>query len=209
MPKKNKGETSYQATAFGIIGRSELIPLEIEGIKKAWDFVIKKSEKGNISITPALLKEVHKIGFGWILPEIGGKLRTIEVKVSKHTPPKHYLIPQLLEDFTKDLKIRLKHLPKLEDDSFLDKLIELLAWAHHRFLWIHPFTDYNGRISRLLSNIILINLNLPPIELKVETPKTRGDYVNALQKADSGHYQELEKLFSKAITESIKEYEEE
>jgi Fic family protein len=207
MPK-NKGETSYKETAFGIIGRSKLIPLEIEGIKKAWDFVLKKSQKGNISISPAFLKEVHKIGFGWIIPEIGGKLRTIEVKVSNHTPPKHYLIPQLLTDFTKDLKTRLKHLPKLDEDSFLNRLIEILAWTHHRFLWIHPFTDYNGRLARLINNIILINLNLPPIELKVETPKTREQYVIALQKADSGHYQELEKLFSKAITESVKEYEE-
>lgn len=216
MPKKNKGlpadrhgETSYKETAFGIIGRSELIPLEIEGIKKAWDFVLQKSERANITLTPSFLKQVHKVGFGWMSPEIGGKFRTIEVRVSDHTPPKPYLIPQLIEDFSRDLKTRLKHLPKLEGNTFLEKLIELLAWTHHRFLWIHPFTDYNGRIARLLNNIILVNLNLPPIELKVETPKTREKYVKALQQADKGYYKDLEKHISKAITESVTEYEEE
>ena len=38
--KKEIGETSYKETAFGIIPRSKLIPLEIEGTKRAWDFVI-------------------------------------------------------------------------------------------------------------------------------------------------------------------------
>lgn len=39
---KRKDETSYKQTAFGIIPRSKLILLEIEGIKRAWDFILKK-----------------------------------------------------------------------------------------------------------------------------------------------------------------------
>ena len=47
---KNIGETSYKDTAFGIIPRSELIKLEIQGIKKAWDFVLNKSQNGIIPL---------------------------------------------------------------------------------------------------------------------------------------------------------------
>ncbi|MBU3925264.1 hypothetical protein KJ854_05005, partial [Patescibacteria group bacterium] len=61
---KNKGETSYKETAFGIIPRSKLISLEAEGIKKAWDFVLKKSEKGKLPLNSDFIKEIHKIGFG-------------------------------------------------------------------------------------------------------------------------------------------------
>ncbi|MBU4142045.1 Fic family protein [Patescibacteria group bacterium] len=136
---KNKGETSYKETAFGIIPRSKLISLEAEGIKKAWDFVLKKSEKGKLPLNSDFIKEIHKIGFGWIFPELGGKFRVIEVTVSNHIPPKFFLIPQLMEDFTKDMETRIKHLPKIEDEDFLNELISLLAWSHHRFLWIHPF----------------------------------------------------------------------
>lgn len=92
MPRR-KGETSYKETAFGIIPRSKLIPLEIEGIKKAWDFVIKKRAKGKLPLTTKFIKAAHKIGFGWIFPDLGGEYRKIEVKASKHTPPKFYLIP--------------------------------------------------------------------------------------------------------------------
>ena len=206
--KKVIGETSYKETAFGIIPRSKLIPLEIEGTKRAWDFVIDQFSKNKINIIPSFIQEVHKIGFGWIFPAMGGKFRKIDVTVSKHIPPKFYLIPQLMTDFTKDLKTRIKHLPKIDNSSFVSELTALLAWAHHRFLWIHPFQDYNGRIGRLLNNIILLNQDLPPIELKVETASGRKKYVEALQKADGSDYSKLEKLIRSAIEESIKEIQE-
>ncbi|MDO9230918.1 MAG: Fic family protein [bacterium] len=203
--KKRKGETSYKETSFGIIPRSKLIPLEIEGIKKAWDFILQENEKGNLPLTPEFIKQIHKIGFNWIFPKMGGQYRNIEVKVSKHIPPKFYLVPQLMLEFTQDLQIRTHHLPKIDDSKFLDELIFLIAWAHHRFSWIHPFQDYNGRIGRLLNNIILLNLNLPPIELKVETISGRNNYIKALQLADDHNYSKLEKIIRKAIEESVSE----
>lgn len=63
MNGKRKGETSYKETAFGVIPRSKLIPLEIEGIKKAWNFVLKCESKQKILFTPTFLKELHYVGF--------------------------------------------------------------------------------------------------------------------------------------------------
>lgn len=203
--KRKIGETSYKKTAFGIIPRSKLILLEIEGTKRAWDFILKKTSKKKFSLTPKYLKKLHRVGFGWIFPEFGGKFRKIDVIVSNHNPPKFYLISQLMADFTSDLVERLKHFPKIESDNFLSNLIELLSWSHHRFLWIHPFQDYNGRIARLIINIILLNLNLPPIELKIETTTGRKRYIKALQKADSGNYKDLENIIKEAIEESARE----
>ena len=205
--KKRIGETSYKETTFGVIPRSELIPLEIEGTKKAWDFVMKEYGKGAIPLTPDFLKKVHKRGFGWIFPEIGGRFRTIEVTVSGHTPPKFHMVPQLMTDFMNDIRIRLKYLPDISRPDFLKSLIDLLAWSHHRFLWIHPFADYNGRIGRLLTNMILLNLNLPPVELKVERAKGRMAYVNALGKADEGDYEELRKLIQSSIKEAAEKFD--
>lgn len=202
---KRKGETSYKETAFGIIPRSKLIPLEIEGIKKAWDFVLQKRTKGKLPLTQKFIKATHEIGFSWIFPGLGGQYRNIEVRVSKHTPPMFYLVPQLMEAFVKDLQARMKYLPKIANENFLAELIALLAWAHHRFLWIHPFQDYNGRIGRLLNNIILLNLDLPPIELKIETTSGRKTYIAALQSADNFDYAKLEKIIQSAINEAVKE----
>ena len=202
---KRQGETSYKETAFGIIPRSKLIPLEIEGIKRVWDFILKKRKKTKIFITPFFIKKLHKVGFAWIFPKESGSFRKVEVTVSDHVPPKYYLVPQFIDSYCKDLAERLKHLPTLNQANFLEELIHFLAWAHHRFLWIHPFKDYNGRIGRLLINIILLNLDLPPIELKVETETGRRKYIKALKKADEEEYSDLEKLISEAIEETIED----
>ena len=201
---KKQGETSYKETAFGIIPRSKLIYLEVEGIKKAWDFVLEKRRKNKLPITPEFLEQIHKVGFGWIFPNMGGKFRKIDVTVSKHTPPRFFLVPQLMVDFTKDLQVRIEKLPGINEKDFLKELISLLAWAHHRFLWIHPFCDYNGRIARLLNNIILLNLSLPPIELKVETLSGRRKYIKALQLSDNYDYSQLEKIIKSALIEAAK-----
>lgn len=206
MITKRKDETSYKETAFGIIPRSKLIPLEIEGIKRAWDFVLQERKKDKISINPTFIKKLHKVGFAWIFPKMGGEFRQIEVTVSNHTPPKFYLVPQLMLNFCKDLNIRLKHLPTLNEPNFLDELTELLTRAQHRFLWIHPFQDYNGRIGRLLTNLILLNLDLPPIELKVETKMGRKRYIEALQSADKGNFDKLKQLIKLALSEAARAF---
>jgi Fic family protein len=204
--RKRVGETSYKETVFGIIPRSKLIPLEIEGIKRAWDFVLDIHGRGLIPITAVSLKKIHRIGFGWIFPEFGGVFRKVEVIVSKHTPPQFYQIPQMMEDLVRDIQVRVKYLPKVTEPEFFDTLVEFLAWAHHRFLWIHPFQDYNGRIGRLLISIILLNLNLPPIELKVETSARRKKYISALQEADRGEHRKLQKMIREAVEEATLEF---
>lgn len=199
---KRLGETSYKETAFGVLPRSKLIPLEIEGIKRAWDCLLKYRQKKKLPLTSAFFKEVHKVGFRWIFPENGGKFRFVNVTVSAHQPPKFYEVPQYMENFCRDLQERFRHLPKIDDSNFFDTLIDLLSWAHHRFLWIHPFQDYNGRIGRLLINMILLNLDLPPIELQVETTARRKKYIQALKAADKGDYQLLKNIVRASMKEA-------
>lgn len=205
--KKRQDETSYRETSLGIIPRSKLIPLEIEGVKRAWDFILKKRKKKKIPITPQFIKKIHAVGFGWIFPEMAGKFRKVEVTVSDYIPPKHYQLPELIMNYCKDIEERLKHLPSLNKANFLEEFVHFLAWLHHRFLWIHPFKDYNGRIARLLVNIALLNLDLPPVELKVETKTARKKYVQALKNADKGNYSGIERLIQDALEETTKELE--
>ena len=59
--------------------------------------------------------------------------------------------------------------------------IVLSAIVHLKFVSIHPFSDGNGRISRLVANYILYKRGYPLFLLKVTK---RRLYYNALEKSN-------------------------
>lgn len=63
--------------------------------------------------------------------------------------------------------------------------IELAAFAHHELVRIHPFVDGNGRVARLLCNLILISKGYPPIIIRT---KDRKKYFDCLEKAHFGNF---------------------
>ncbi|MBP6825885.1 MAG: Fic family protein, partial [Saprospiraceae bacterium] len=59
----------------------------------------------------------------------------------------------------------------------------LAAIFHHRFVAVHPFDDGNGRMSRLLMNLLLMQYGYPPVVIKQQN---RQAYYYALRQADAG-----------------------
>jgi len=200
---KPKGATSYKETAFGILPRSKVVQLEKRGVVKALRYVLKLSSK-KTKITPDLICDVHKIGFGFIFPDWAGKFRAIDVTVGNFEPPHYSKVPQLIKNLCDDLEERLIHIPPTSnEEKFLQEVISLLAWFQHQFVWIHPFNDYNGRIARLTTNLIDLNLGLPALEIKADTGKDRQNYINAMKVADKHDLSKLEKLIADALKESL------
>lgn len=114
-PTKPKGATSYKDTAFGIIPRSKLLELEIEGTKKGFEFISDVVGKDkNVSITSELVCKLHDVSNGWIFPDWAGKYRKIQVTFSDKEAPQYFQVPELVTNLCADLGIRLKHLPKPE-----------------------------------------------------------------------------------------------
>jgi len=200
---KPKSATSYKQTAFGILTRSKVVQLEAEGVKKAQDYIVKLNESKAV-ITPQLVLDIHKVGFGFIFPDWAGKFRTLDVTVGDYEPPHYSQISTLVKNLCEDLSERLKHLPSPDSaELFLTELISLLSWFQHRFVWIHPFNDYNGRVARLLTNLLLLNLGLPIITITADTGEEREEYVEAMKAADKHDYSKLGDLIAGALKESL------
>lgn len=200
---KPKGATSYKETAFGILPRLKIIPLEAKGTKTALDYIIKLSVN-KTKITPELIKDIHQEGFSFIFPDWAGQFRMIDVIVGEYEPPHYSQIAVLVKNLCADLEERLKHTPLLKnEEQFLAEVIALLAWFQHRFVWIHPFKDYNGRVARLLTNLLVLNFGLPVLEIKAETEVDRQRYIKAMIAADNHDYSKLERLIASALQESL------
>ena len=82
-------------------------------------------------------------------------------------------------------------------------IIELATVFHHKFVWIHPFFDGNGRTVRLAMNLLLMRKGFPPaIILKNDRKK----YYEALNQANNGNYSKLMLLMCQAIERSLNIY---
>lgn len=80
-----------------------------------------------------------------------GELRDDEVEVGRHLPPAAASLPSFLNRFE-----------QAYDPGNLSKIRQIVAVAasHHRFLWIHPFFDGNGRVARLMSHAVLKRMGI-------------------------------------------------
>ncbi len=107
-------------------------------------------------------------------PDIAGKIRDHQVRISgsKFLPPTPVEISPLLEDFFQWLRRKTHEYNP----------VELAALAHLKFVTIHPFTDGNGRISRLMLNHVLMRRGYP---LFVVPYKGRASYYRALESAQT------------------------
>lgn len=76
----------------------------------------------------------------------------------------------------------------------------LAAMLHYKLVRIHPFDDGNGRISRLLTNYVLLKNNLPWLVIK---SADKRNYITALNKADTGDIDAFIEYIAKQLIWSL------
>lgn len=112
----------------------------------------------DIELTEYVMKSIHHLVLKNIDDENAGRYRMINVRISgsQHTPPHFTTVPEKMEQL-----VQWYHQQK-------DKLhpITLAAQFHFKFVYIHPFSDRNGRTARLLMNLILMKYGYPPAIVK-------------------------------------------
>ena len=81
--------------------------------------------------------------------------------------------------------------------------IVIASLFHHELAAIHPFDDGNGRMGRLLMNLILMQYQYPPLVVKQED---RGNYYQVLSQADADEYEPLVIYFGELMNRSLTIY---
>ncbi len=146
--------------------------VEMQNHVKAWEYVRNTLSTLNPDeYKVATILRIHYYVTVNVLPEKEvGQLRTTEVKVSNSPliTPKHEELQAILEHFI-DWFVRA---------SKTMHPVHLAIAAHIKLLTIQPFTDFNGRVARLLMNAILLHFNYPPTTLQDSEQQL---YYNALQ----------------------------
>jgi Fic family protein len=128
---------------------------------------------------------------------VPGQLRSRTVAVGRHVAP----APE-------DLKPFMLRFEQAYASSRLTKTRQVIAVAaaHHRFLWIHPFLDGNGRVARLMSHAMLLEIGIGSALWSVSRGLARHsvDYKRLLMAADEPRRNDLDgrgALSESALTE--------
>lgn len=138
---------------------------------------------------------LHGIVLNNIEEHFAGRIRTGGVRINgaNFIPPNANKVSDLFDDLIKYVN---------ENPDHLDT-ISLATVFHHRFVWIHPFFDGNGRTVRLAMNLILMRAGFPPaIILKTDRKK----YYEALNLANNGNYDKLLLLMLQAVERTLNIY---
>ena len=170
---------------------------EAIGHAKAYDHIYSLLNKP-ISVVDSTLREedilfLHKIFFQQIDPENAGRYRQRNVIITgtDYLPPDYHEIPALMK----------KHVGNLNRDTQDKHPLEQASDLHAEFEAIHPFTDGNGRIGRLLLNILAMKNGYCPV---IIPPIRRAEYITAMQKANKGDLYTLQAFVLSVIYEEMK-----
>jgi len=175
--------TRHLETRLGILSYAELAPHLAVHVTRV-EGQIERGEFDTRRLDDLLILALHHSLCDDLVPALAG-WRRHDVKVGTHSPPAFYRVPALMRDYGQDLEARLSQFPFIDDI-----LLENLAFAEGRLLSIHPFPDFNGRVTRLVLRILLRRLDLPAIDLVPDQAELDA-YLTALRAADAMNWKPL------------------
>jgi Fic family protein len=175
----NLKKTDLKTLAFAHIGADRWAQTQSLDKQAMLPFVLETHRRFCEHLPPDML--VLKDGSNMI----AGKFRLNEVHVGQHVAPKAENVELFLSRFAMVYgtfleKAKLGGIYKLE-------AIMATYIAHHRFVWIHPFPDGNGRVARILLDAMLreCGVNLTNLwSMSRGFAKSAEEYKSSLAAAD-------------------------
>lgn len=145
-------------------------------------------------ITEHAIRELHERLYAGIDDEAAGTYRRTDARVvgRDYLPPESVLVPALVRELMEWL-----------EDSTADPIAKATA-VQAKVLNIAPFSDGNGRVGRLLTNVVLESSGYPPAIVRVED---RRRYYDSLRQADEGNMTELLALVMDCVEQSLSRFE--
>jgi len=167
--------------------------LEATNHAEAYLYVTGLVEKGE-RISGETILALHSLVMDKIL-EANGQFRNVPVYIrgSNMTPPSAREVERLMREWV----------VWLYDEGLQYDPITRATIAHRGFEAVHPFVDGNGRVGRLLLNLLLMQEGYPPALLLNDW---RARYIHGLNVAYTGNYGPLLNLIGQSVEAGLDLY---
>lgn len=188
------GETELALRGVTVKGKSIADVLAAQNHSAALE-LIKDIAFSKRWISPSDILGIHKALMSNILGS-AGEYRKGDAKIvdAAFTPPPAHMVSGEVEELVQFIN---------ENPDEL-RPVELAAHAHYYLAWIHPFDDGNGRLARLLMNLLLLRGLYPAAVVK---KVDRKKYIDLLARVSrDGEFEPFLMFIARCVEQSLDLY---
>lgn len=181
---------------LGIRGKRAMDEMEATKLADATDWAIRHVTAEQ-RFTAADICQWHKQWLGEVYPW-AGDYRQVNISKGGFVFAMAAQVPRLMLEFGR------KELARFTPCTFdnLEGVLEAMAITHCELVLIHPFREGNGRLSRLLSQLMALQAGLPLLNFSVIKGKQREAYFAAVRAGMERDYAPMIEAFRKVVKSS-------
>ncbi|MFC7461452.1 Fic/DOC family protein [Hydrogenophaga defluvii] len=177
----------------GITSIEDMNELELELLGEVYREVLLQALPDR-ALTVTDLKHWHRMWLGNVYAWAGQE-RSVNLGKGGFQFATASLLPGLLGKFEQ------KHLARWTPCSrwHVDELVQAIAITHVELIVIHPFREGNGRLSRLLADVMAVQAGREPLDYS-SWEQHKPAYIGAIHAGFSGDYGPMSRFVAEAMT---------
>ena len=180
------------ANKLGVTDPQEMAEAELVLLEKLYESVLL-DELPDRKLQIADLKSWHRRWLGNVYAWAGEE-RSVNLSKGDFHFAAVAQIPRLLAEFERKCLARFTPCHAHGDDG----LVEAIAVTHVEFILIHPFREGNGRLSRLLADVMAVQAEHEPLDYS-GWDADKPAYFGAIQQGLLGNYEPMKRLAAGAL----------
>ncbi len=180
------------ANKLGIQSVEDMDELELELLQRLYEEVLVK-HLPNRALTAEDLKTWHRRWLGNVFAWAGQE-RSVNMGKDGFMFAASAQIPRLLAEFERTCLARWTPCNGMATDT----LVEAIAVTHVEFILIHPFREGNGRLSRLLADVMAVQSGREPLDYSTWNAD-KPAYIQAIHQGVQMEYAPMKRLVAQAL----------
>lgn len=185
---------------LGIKSKAEIEALEAKELERA-EIELLEIITNDHQFAAEDICNIHELWLGDIYP-FAGKYRSVNISKDDFQFAISNRIKPLMTIFEKDYLQR--YTPCHYTD--INELAMVLSVVHVELILIHPFREGNGRVARLLADLMAMQAGYPPLNYaaidQIENPDGFSRYIAAIHAGLKGDYEPMRQIFKKLLEQS-------
>lgn len=180
------------ANKLGVTDAHEMDIIELELLQELYEYIFGKDFPEE-RLTVELIKTWH---FKWLgnVYQWAGDERSVNMSKQGFSFAVATQIPKLLDLF--ENKVLHHYTPCSSLSS--DELIKAIAVTHVEFILIHPFREGNGRIARLLADVMAVQAGFETLDY-TSWELNKEEYITAIHRGLDREYDNMKVFVEKAL----------